>query len=538
MKVIIKLIKRNVPADEIIKDDRKIHSEEIENVGTFHYKISRAVKPDWLETFFLGRLQCQDKFRVASASGVLLIERHYDDGNRTFAITFGSGRYILRDGVAEERFGLKIALNSIQYKSLRSIDFNKMDGVPSVVRNQVSRLTGIEDFNINTQMNLLKSITGNLPENQQENVGTSMTGADSLTLSALVNITSIVAKLDQLYTLFKSEAYKQHFGWVDNISAIGDPGLIGRLNDELFAKINNRELDYIWLAIPTIVDWSKIDYLKYSGRGRNQYNDIGIETAIEELFEDRHDIQPVEFKTAQVKAFDNEGTRIKEWPLSRCLYGEITLDEKQYVLNDGSWYVVDVNFYAAIERLYNGIGSSDIVFPLWRPRIDENGKEKFELEKEYNERLADSNERFCNMDRDLVYPQGNQDKIEFCDVYGQDGQLVHVKRKGGSELIGHLLNQGLVSATLLMTEEFRIKLNEKLRDSNKAAWCVPQNSSDFDTGKFSIIFGIMTSEEGQSLKIPFFSKVVLKEVVTELRNYGYGVYINKIGKEAAENDAG
>lgn len=538
MKVTIKLIKREVRADEIIKDDRKIHSEEIENVGTFYYKISRTAKPDWLDTFFLGRLQCQDKFRVASASGVLLIDRHYDDGDRTFAITFGSGRYILCDGVAEERFGLKIALNSIQYKSLRSIDFNKMDGVPSVVRNQVSRLTGIEDFNINTQVNLLKSITGNLPEDQQENVGSSMTGSDSLTLSATVNVISIIAKLDQLYTLYKSEAYKQHFGWVDNISAIGDPDLISRLNEELFAKINNRELEYIWLAIPTLVDWSRIDYLKYSGRGRNQYNDVSIETAIEELFEDRHDIRPIEFKTTQIKAFDNEGTRIKEWTLSKCLYGEMTLEGKQYVLNDGSWYVVDANFYDTVERIYTGIRASDVVFPLWKPRRNEDGKEKFELEKEYNERLADSNERFCNMDRDLVYPQGNQDKIEFCDVYGQDGQLIHVKRKGGSELIGHLLNQGLVSATLLMTEEFRIKLNEKLRDSNKNAWCVPQNSHDFDTGRFSIIFGIMSSEEGQTLKIPFFSKVVLKEVVTELRNYGYGVYINKIGKGVAENDAG
>lgn len=431
MKVTIKLIKREVRADEIIKDDRKIHSEEIENVGTFYYKISRTAKPDWLDTFFLGRLQCQDKFRVASASGVLLIDRHYDDGDRTFAITFGSGRYILCDGVAEERFGLKIALNSIQYKSLRSIDFNKMDGVPSVVRNQVSRLTGIEDFNINTQVNLLKSITGNPPEDLQDNVGTSMTGADSLTLNAAVNVTSIIDKLDQLYSRYKSEAYKQHFGWVDNISEIGDSALIGRLNDEMCARINNREFEYIWLALPTLVDWSQIDYLKYSGRGRNQYNDIDIETAIEELFEDRHDIHPVELRTAQVKAFNNEGTRIKEWPLSKCLYAEITLDGKQYVLNDGSWYVVDANFYAAIERLYDGIQASDVAFPLWIPRGDENGNEKFEFEKEYNKRLADSNERFCNMDRDLVYPQGNRDKIEFCDIYGQDGQLIHVKRKGG-----------------------------------------------------------------------------------------------------------
>ena len=111
-----------------------------------------------------------------------------------------------------------------------------------------------------------------------------------------------------------------------------------------------------------------------------------------------------------------------------------------------------------------------------------------------------------------------------------------MKRKGGSELIGHLLNQGLVSATLLLTEEFRRELNNKLRESEKDGWLVPQNNHDFDTSRFSIIFGIMSNEEGDTLKIPFFSKVILKEVVTQLRYYRYKVYLNKISKGELENE--
>lgn len=531
MKVTIKLIKNDVQADHIIKNDRKIHFEEIENVGTFYYKISRSAKPDWLDTFFRGRLQCSDKFRVASAAGVLLITRRCGGVNRVFAITFGSGRYILCDGVTEERFGLKIALNSIQYKSLRSIDFNKMDGVPSIVRNQVSRLSGIEDFNINTQANLLKSITGNLPENQQNEIGTSMTGADSLTLNTIVNVDTILPKLTQLYSLYISDSYKQHFGWVDNISAIGEHSLISRLENELFAKINNREIENIWLAIPTLVDWADIGYFKYSGRGGNLHDNVSLESALEELIEDNNDIKSVDFKKCTVKAYDREGTRkIKEWPLYKCLYGELLLDGKQYVLNEGGWYLVDTNYYTAVERLYNGMERSNIVFPKWRPRTVD-GKEKFELEKDYNKRLADSDEMFCNMDRDLVYPQGDQDRIEFCDVYSKARQIIHVKRNGGSELIGHLLNQGMVSANLLLTDELRNKLNSKFRDSHRDAWCVPTNRRDFEASNYSIVFGIMSTEEGDSLKIPFFSKVVLKEVVTDLRNFGFKVYLNKIGKE-------
>ena len=529
MKVVVKLIKREIALDEIVKDDRKIRSEVIENVGIFYYKISKTAKPDWLSGFFLDRLQCADKFRVASAAGVLIVTRNYADGERTFAITFGSGRYLLNDDVAEERFGLKIALNSIKYNSLRSIDFNKMDGVPSIIRNQVSRLTGIEDFNINTQVNLLKSITGTPPIERQDDIGTSMTGSDSLSISSTMTVNSVKEKLDQLYGLYKSEAYKQHFAWVDNISAIADRTLIENLETELIARINRRELDNVWMALPAIIDWSEIDHLKYSGKNREQHDDVDIEQALLELFGERDDISRLDIKGIMVKLFKTNGEKWREWSMFKCLHTEINMENKLYILSEGCWYRIDENYYASVENMFRSVRTSNIQFVDWVPRV-EDGKEKFELEGEYNKRLADSNPDFCNMDRDLVYPQGNRDKIEFCDVFGKGGQIIHVKRKGGSELIGHLLNQGLVSATVLLTEEFRNKLNAKLNESGKAEWCVPLSSRDFDAGQYSIVYGLMCNDNDAELKIPFFSKVVMKEIVTTLRNYGFEVYMNKIGR--------
>lgn len=527
MKVVVKLIKLGIPADQIIKDDRKIHSEVIDNVGTFYYKISKTMMPDWVEDFFCGRLNCADKIRVASAAGVLLVTRRYGDVERIFAITFGSGRFIFQDNVTEDRFGLKVALNSIQHDSLRSIDFNKMDGVPSIVRNQVSRLTKIENFNIDTQSNLLKSITGSLPKDRKEDIGSSMTGSDSLAINSNMTVKNVMEKLDQLYALYQSDAYKRHFAWVDNITAIADKGLITQLEMELFQRINGRVLDNIWMALPTIVDWSAIHHIKYPGRTNQQYDDVSIESALSELYGERNDITPDEFKGSRVKAMDDNGAKYKDWPLFNCLNAEIVIAGNLYLLNDGCWYKVDRNYYDTVNRIYNSVEPSTVQFLKWVPRI-EGDKELFELEKEYNKRLADSDNYFCNMDRDLVYPQGNQDKIEFCDVFGREGQLIHVKRKGGSELIGHLLNQGLVSATLLLTEELRRKLNAKLNESGRGAWCVPELDNDFNAGRYSIVYGIMC--EGDELKIPFFSKVVMKDIVTTLRKYGFKVYLNKITK--------
>lgn len=529
MKNIIKLIKADVPSDKIVKIDKKIHSEQIDGVGTFYYKISKAQTPDWLSRFFLDKLQCAEKLKVASAAGLLLVSREYADGMRVFAITFGSGRYLLEDDVIEERFGLRIALNSIKYDTLRSIDYSKMDGIPSVVRNQVSRLTSIENFSIDTQVNLMKSITGALPEDKQKEIGTSMTGTDSLALNSAVAVNGILAKLDQLYNLYKSETYKQHFAWVDNIKSIGTPTLVGQLDNELFSLINNRQLGNVWMAIPTIIDWTSISHFKFSGRNPNEYDDVSLADVLRDKFEDRKDIKPIEFKTAKIKSVDTDGKE-KEYAIYKCLYAEIRLEEDMYILNEGLWYKIENSFYSEIENTYRNVLPADIHFIPWEPKLKE-GREKFEEEKDYNNRLAKSDASFCNMDRKTIHPVSGHSKIEFCDVFSRQGHIIHVKRKGGSELIGHLLNQGRVSGELMLTEDFRKKINEKLRENNHPGWSVPENNAEFRTGEYSIVFAVLSTEDTDVPSLPFFSKVILRDTVNTLRGFGYNVYLNNIKKE-------
>ena len=468
--------------------------------------------------------------KASSAAVVLIVMREYEGVQRIFAVTFGSGRYILRDDVAEPRFGLRIALNSIQYDALRSVDYNIMDGVPSIVRNQVSRLTGIEDFNIDTQVNLLKSITGTLPYARQEVVGTSMTGSDSLALNSSVTVNGILAKVDQLYGLYRSEAYRQHFAWVDNIEAISDHPLIERLNHQLFERINSRQLDNVWMAIPSIVDWTGIQYFKFSGRRNTEYDDISLGTVLRDKFEDRVDLQPHELMVATVKAYDGNDQKLKEWTMYKCLYAELQEDDSLYLLNDGSWYKVEPNFYAEVERAYNSVTAAQIDLVRWR-FVERNGKERFELESEYNKRLADSNEDYCNMDCEYVQPVPGQSKIEFCDVFTKGGQMIHVKRKGGSELLGHMLNQGHVSGELMLTEDFRQKLNKQFDENNYEEWRVPESNNDFRTGQYSIVFAVMSKEDADRPSMPFFSKVILRDTVKTLRGFGYQVFLNNIRKE-------
>jgi len=58
----------------------------------------------------------------SSAKGVFLVP--ITDGNKTinFILSFGVGRHLLKEGVVEERFGLKVRLELRGPESFRSID--------------------------------------------------------------------------------------------------------------------------------------------------------------------------------------------------------------------------------------------------------------------------------------------------------------------------------------------------------------------------------------------------------------------------------
>ncbi len=49
------------------------------------------------------------------------------------------------------------------------------------------------------------------------------------------------------------------------------------------------------------------------------------------------------------------------------------------------------------------------------------------------------------MDKKNIPYGGGYSRIEFCDLFSKSKQMIHVKRYGGSSVLSHLFNQGLVS---------------------------------------------------------------------------------------------
>ena len=121
---------------------------------------------------------------------------------------------------------------------------------------------------------------------------------------------------------------------------------------------------------------------------------------------------------------------------------------------------------------------------------------------------------------------GGRSRVEFCDLFSKDGQIVHVKRYGGSAVLSHLFNQAVVSADCFINEPtFRSELNSLLPVGYRLA----DHTSVPNASNYTVCLAIMSKEPG-GLELPFFSKVSLKYAVRALRRMGFKVAKLKIDR--------
>jgi uncharacterized protein (TIGR04141 family) len=150
----------------------------------------------------------------------------------------------------------------------------------------------------------------------------------------------------------------------------------------------------------------------------------------------------------------------------------------------------------------------------------------------YNERAATSSPTLLLLDRKTVRITGRTTAIEICDLLSTSHQLVHVKRHLGSSDLSHLFAQGLVSAELLqMSTEFRRVAHEKIRtETNARPGFDFLDVPTFAPSDFEIVYAVIAGWRGRNCSeaLPFFSKVNLREVVTDLRSRGFKVGLNQV----------
>jgi uncharacterized protein (TIGR04141 family) len=460
--------------------------------------------PRWAD-LFEGYIDTSIFGRTGSIGAVLLVPV----GNRLMALTFGQGRRMLKDDCWEERFGLRVVLNSIGEGRLRSIDKQTFDAIPKHSREQTSRDASAFDFALDVEKDLLRAVTGALDD---RTLGSMLTGMDALKTHIETSLATIQGPLQLYADRNELKKYKETFPWVDYIADVRDKETIAILDMLLVDRLRNRDFDRCWLAVPELVEWASIQGFSYgSSRSSNIYNDLHLETFLSTLDEppDR-DVLSLR-KVYCIGDDDSE----KPWPVYRCLYCEIDHGDESFLLSGGKWYQVAKRYVDEVNSSFNRIERIDL-------SLEEYDDDS---EADYLDRICRKRkDNFVLMDQEFIYHGPMGSKMEFCDIFTSDNDLIHVKRYGNAGVLSHLFSQGLVSGDLLFVDpEFRKKVRDLLPASHLDQIPTERPSPD----KYRVIFAIISQSQGP-LSLPFFSRLSLRHAANRLEGFGYKVALAKI----------
>jgi len=497
---------------------------QVEDAGLFLFDESHPHPPGWIANFFGNSLGASVRIVTASAKGVYVVPVTVKNRTIYFVIAFGVGRHLLKDGVIEERFGLKVVLNSVGRDSFRSIDKTTLGSVPKHSKEQMSRNVAPADFGIDIEQDLVSSVTA---ISKDERLGKIITGKDALSVSVPVDWTNIAGFLAYCYERYKSTDYKTDFDWIDQIAEVRSSTVEDRLNTQFIKRINQGNFSKIWMAVPEVVDWSALSGFRYLRAKRaDVHEDLRLDEFLNEYNE--QDISVDVLKHKHVFAISAEtDEQVHRWPAYSCLYAEIDLSGNTYVLNNGKWYEIASGFVSEVQRDFAGMKDSDIDLPEYT-----GGSEL-----DYNTLAANAVGNACCMDQQLIIHGGGHSRIEFCDILTSDRKLIHVKKYGGSSVLSHLFSQGAVSGELLVSDgDFRSKVIDQLPRGYKQTI---SRGVRPDASQYEIVYAIISGSEN-SLDIPFFSKVSLRNARRRLTSYGYSVTKKKIAKakDAQTDDVG
>lgn len=504
-------------------------------LGTLYIRkpLSESV-PEWIsfvETH-LPNERALDKLKNKSVSALLIKQV----GKRQFAIAFGHGRHMLDPNRIEHRFGIRVALNSIEPDSIASIDRQTFDSKPKLSRTQTVKPSALSDYGINTEQDLLRGMVGKVKSDYQE-IGTVIAGMDSLKTALSLSLSDLEHVLITALSRAESKDYlaaadgrASAFAWVDNLQAVSDPAIISALDQALWTEFKANKFNAMWLAIPEIIDWASITGFSYTSEQANSKDAVNVLDIAEMKATLRSSATLNTLKQRSIHMVMSADGQFRTFSVYKCLYAEIKASpgDPLHVLNAGNWFQVEPSFEASVNKHLTDLPK----LPFAAPFIAYNHTG----EDDYNKAISsNSSSGYSLLDRKLIQFGGRHSSIEICDLYrtkpsnSERGRLVHVKRGRDSASLSHLFAQGLVSSTLLASEsKFVEQVNLQLTKQKVSILPLKMPSADYD-----VVFAIIDGDAAKQLDLPFFGKVNLQNCVRSIKAFGFGVSLLHIPEDPA-----
>jgi uncharacterized protein (TIGR04141 family) len=495
-----------------LEDRRSLKHVEIRNakgfLGSLYVEQSVVNPPRWVRLFAKAVHPRDIPAKSAGSAAVLLIQ----SGKQVYALTFGHGKTLLAPGVVDERFGLRTVLNSINPQRIRSIDRRTFEAISRLSREQLSIESTIGNFGLDIGRDLLRAVAGT-PLDQT--LGTRFYGMDALHVSAPVTLDTLVDLLERYRDLSEKTDYRQRYPWVDNMAEVRDGLLLEKLDKSLVRMIKRSETTKIWLAPPDILDWDDIRGFAFrSAQSARVYDDLTLEGYLEDG-RTRSELTPEVLRRDHVYCMSASVDEAAEkWTIRACLMAEIEHGGELFLLTDSTWFRINKDFAADIDRVVDNIPAASIAL---QPYNDAD-------EGAYITRMAGANNALAIMHEKTISAGPGRDRVEMCDLYGRNRILLHIKRYATSSVLSHLFAQGLVSAQLLLGDAgFRRLANNELPATHRFA----DPDSPINARDFEIAFAVVQTQ-GKIVRLPFFTRVNLKSNYETLKTLGYTVTLSLV----------
>jgi uncharacterized protein (TIGR04141 family) len=494
------LLKPGYDASNALKESNKLESKTAADklpAGATLFILDGPPNDVWWTSYF----GVQKTIKQASKGAIVFIPA----GERCFALSFGAGYHSLKDEGFEHDFGLRVTLNCVDPKKLKSTDTMQ----PGAARRQRIQSPVGEEltyFDFDRNSSVLRSLTGKVA-NKYKELFKDATGASSLNIKSASLPNGLTGLCEKFLDLYESEGYSQTFPDIQNIIPVRDPQIIEDLGDALVMAIRTKA-ENLYLAAPDIIDYRKgAHYASFSGAGKSDlYEDVFIDKYYEYLNSNAVDFTQIRFenlKQQRLNLTDENENEIDSFAMLNCLIFETTLGQEgqTYHIADGKWYRVENSYLVRLKETLDPL-CVPMTFP---PYCHKN-------EGHYNESTA-SNPIYICLDEKNISPEGRT-QVEPCDLYSVEDNIAtfhHIKRSTLSGALSHLFNQGTNAIELLKLEP---KATEKLRELIIEKAAVGKAESflkPLEEGKFGVVFGIVThkSQNVKSENLPLFSRISL-----------------------------
>lgn len=522
LRITVFLIKEGAKAISDFLETAGLEKVDVPNgasSGALYHKAGFAKAPPWVSLFSEVAGFNYAKMRNSSCRAVYVVMAK----NRWFCFTFGYTRHLIREAAVERNFGLKVALNLGHPDTIKGIDKINISHGGLQSKEQAGRDVDFRGFEFDQDIDILKSMTAKSPFDEDEEQDT-FSGRDSVSIYTRTSLIELPPLAQKLLKAYESTAYRKHYPWIDKITEERDVAVIAQLDDLLVKAINDDDHGRIWLAIPEIIPWEKIENFAYERQSSNPkkaspglYPDIDLTSWLEATGVQGRVTRTI-LGNRKVYLRHHDGSPPDTWTVYRCLNAEVDLEEKKYILNDGDWYNVDKDFVKQVDTYYQQIPASTLQLPPFGTAT----------EPEYLKTIPGKCPNIALMDCKLCKVGPGRGRVEFCDLFSNNREIIHVKQYGGSSLLSHLFSQAIVSGEcFLFMDSFREEVNGHLAPAFRLADCQAQpNTSDY-----TICLAIMSKVPGP-MELPFFSKVSLRHTVQELLKMRYKVTTLKIERDA------